>query len=238
MPRTQYRLHWPPVTRPVIVISVITAALWLAQVLSPELKKFVLQQLVVHGATLPTLKPWAIFTYPLWHFDFPQLLFHLLALYLFGADLKQEIGAARWWGALGAGAVAGGLAAALVAWPLALTYPLAGLGPATMALIAAFCWRRWDAELNLFFIPMSGKFMFALILGFATLGPLAGGAPQLAAAELAGAAAGIGVLIGRALPKTIRLRFHYWRIQRNLKIVARTPEHDDPKRRRDGTWIN
>lgn len=238
MPRTQYRFYWPPVTRSLIAIAVVTSALWLASVLSEDLRALALNQLTVQGQTLPALRPWAMLTYPLWHFDFIQLLFNLLAIYLFGADMERELGRRRWWAVLGAGALAGGLAAALVAWPLAMRAPLAGLGPASIALIAAFCWRRWHDELNFFFIPMPGKFMFALILGLATLGPLAAGAPHIAAAELAGAAAGIAVLQGRALPKSIRLRFHYWRIQRNLKLVAKTPEHDDARRRKDGTWIN
>jgi membrane associated rhomboid family serine protease len=238
MPSSNYRFYWPPVTRPVIAISVVTSALWLATIFSTPLRDLAMVQLSVQGSTLPAMRPWAILTYPLWHFDFLQLLFHLLALYLFGSELTREIGARRWWATLTAGALAGGLAAALVAWPLDLGYPLAGLGPATMALIAAYCWRRWEQDLNFFFIPMPGKFLFALILGFATIGPLFNGVPHIAASELAGAAAGVGVIGGRDLLKAIRLRFHYRRIQRNLKIVARNPDYDGSKRRKDGTWIN
>jgi membrane associated rhomboid family serine protease len=108
MPSSNYRFYWPPVTRPVIAIGVVTSALWLATIFSTPLRDLAMVQLSVQGSTLPAMRPWAILTYPLWHFDFLQLLFHLLALYLFGSELTREIGARRWWATLTAGALAAG----------------------------------------------------------------------------------------------------------------------------------
>lgn len=236
--RVQYQLHKPPMTRGVIILAALLVGSWLSTVLIAPWRAIVEGHLMIDGGTLPALELWAPLTYALFPRDFLMIVFDVLMLYFFGAELESRWGAKRWWGTIAGAAVAGGVLGALVAWPVGTARLIGGFAAPVMALVAAYCWGMWSQRVNLFFIELTGKSMLALFVGLDLLFALLSLDPTFFAVRLGGL--GVGLLSAAGL-SNLRKRYHYWRVRRNMRVVARTPEDDGggvKRKRDDGTWIN
>lgn len=236
------QLVWPKPTRSTIALLVLLASAWLATVLVTPLRETIIpQQLAITGDTLGKLKLWSLLTHALWSRGFADLLFGCLVLYLFGAELGHVWSPKKWWATLLAATLVGGLFAALSALVITPPQPYVGMGAATSALFAAYCWRHWDHTLHLLALEVKGKALLGFFLGLDLLFGVLSGDPAYLAARLAGTAVGLLSAMNLGTLQDMRLRYHSWRVRRNLKIVARNPEADpirDRRKTRDGDWIN
>ena len=238
---SQVRVAWPPLQRPVLVLGATLLALRLLMVAAAPLKAFALTELVLHAQSLPSLKLWAVLTHALWSTSFGALFFDLFALYLFGAEVLRDWGLKRWSLALGLGALLGGLLGALSLWAMPGPQPpLGGMGAATMALVAGYCHQRWDQTLSMIVFELKGKALLGLFIALDLLMTVFSGSPTTLLWHLGGVAAGLIVAAQLYSPRRLILHLKYWKIRRNLKVIARTPEADarDARRRNDGQWIN
>lgn len=238
--QTQMRLAWPPLTRNIIIVGVVLFVVRMAMVLIEPFGIMAKQSLTLSASTLTSLQLWSTLSYGVLATSFGQLFFDLLALYLFGAEVDQWWSGKKWWLTVLAATIVGGLLGALVLWVQGAPGVIGGFGAPVMALIAAYCWQYWDRPMNFFFIELKGKILLGLFL---TLDILLGisaffsNRPSMLGIHLGGLAVGLLVASDLWRPKQLMLRIKYWKVRRNMKLIARTPE-DDPRRRQDGTWIN
>lgn len=233
------RLSWPPLTRQVIAIGVTLLALRLAMIIASPLKELVTTQLLLGSANISQLKLWVIATHALWATDFGALFFDMFALYLFGGALEQRWSRSKWWTAIAMAVLFGGALGALTLWLVPSATLIGGFGAPVMGFVAAYCIEHWRSRLNFFFIELSGKTLLAFFIGLDVLFALLNMSPHMLAMHLGGVAAGALVAHDLYNPKRLVLHFKYWKIRRNLKVIAKTPEAGtSQKRRKDGQWIN
>jgi membrane associated rhomboid family serine protease len=238
MSSSQYQLAWPPLTRSFLVLAGVLFSAWLAFIAITPLKELAIAHLMLNATTLPSLKLWAVFTHALFPTNFGQLFFDLALIYMFGADMEQVWGRARWAGVMVVALLVGGALGALMLWVQAAPGTLGGFTAPTTALITAYCVARWDRTIRLFVFDIPGKWvlgLFALLnLGVAISALFQGVASPLGLI-LGGAA--VGALAGKDLlsPRRIKLWWRHRQARQNLKIV-RTPE--DPRKNKDGQWLN
>lgn len=236
------QLAWPRPTRSTIALLATLCAAWLASVLVAPLRETLIpRDLAITADTLGQLKLWGLLTHALWTRSFVDLLFQGMILYLFGAELGHVWSPKKWWGTLLAATLTGGLLAALTALVITPPQPYIGMGAATNALFAAYCWRHWDRSLHILAMEIKGKALFGFFLGLDLLFALLSADPAMLLARLAGAGVGLLSAMNLGTLQDMRLRYHSWRVRRNLKIVARNPEADparDRRKTRDGDWIN
>lgn len=233
------RLNWPPLSRQIIAIGVTLLILRLAMVIAAPLKGLVSAQLLLGSANVTQLKLWVIATHALWPTDFGALFFDMFALYLFGGALEQRWSRSKWWVAVALSILFGGALAALSVWLVPSATLIGGFGAPVMGFVAAYCVEHWRSRLNFFFVELSGKTLLAFFVGLDLLFALLNANPQMLALHLGGVAAGALVAHDLYHPKRLVLHFKYWKIRRNLKVIAKTPEANaSQKRRKDGQWIN
>lgn len=241
----QYRIDRPPLSRGVIIVWVVLVAGWLARVLVEPLRAVMDAHVAISSANLDAWSLWTPLTYWAFEADVFPLVLHGALAYLFGADVEARKGAKTFWGTMAAGAALGGLVAAAFTWGATLAGatlpPILGFDAAISALVAAYCWMYWDREMRFFTFELDGK---VLLAGFATLNAVFAIItlhPGVLGMHLGGYAAGLLVGSGMQAPKQLRKHFHYWRVRRRMKIVARTPEDDDVaagRKKKNGEWIN
>ena len=239
----QLILHTPRPTRGVIALIAITAAGWLLPVLIAPLRELIVERLLIDGATLGQGELWSALTHGLFSLDFLGALLGAAMIYFFGSEVARRCGDRRLLLTALAATIAGGAVAIPAAWAFGLEAPLSGPMAAVGALIAMYCWQLWRRPLHFFFIELTGKSMLALFLAFDFLIALLAVDPTSFIVRLVGALVGLLVASDSFRPAQLKRRYHYWRVRRNLKLVARTPEQPDDaaarrRRRPDGTWIN
>lgn len=129
--------------------------------------------------------------------SFSHALWSLVGLYFLTTDLEKRWGAARLLRFLGLSVLFGNLAVFLVTLiPLghAMFHPPIVFGPMAAISATAMAWSKDNANRSVrlfFFLPVNGKALAWITLGFAVLSPLFGqGAPEGAAAPFGGILAG------------------------------------------------
>ena len=233
-PAQQLHFRRPTPTRGVILLVALCLIGWLAVVIFEPLRLIYQTDLILSQSSISNLRLWTILSHAFFPYDFLDLFLSALMLYLFGSEVAQEKGDARWLGYMLGATLIGGLLAA----PIALTLGGAGHGPdaAVSACIAMYCWQIWDRTVHFFTIELKGKTMFFAFLLIDFLFALITLNPTLLLIKAGGALAGLLFATDTWRPTKLRRYYHYWRVKRNLKVVARTPE--DKRRTRDGEWLN
>lgn len=239
-PSPQVRIVWPPLTPHVIAIAATLFAVRMVMVVAAPVKVMAVDMLVLNAQTLTSLQLWAILSHVLFSLDFGSLFFDLLGLYMFGGELQQRWGKRKWYGAIGLAALLGGLFAALSLWLSPSHLMIGGFGAPVMAFVAGYCREHWEKRLNFFFVELQGKMLLGFFVGLDVLVALLNASPHMFALHLGGLLAGLLIADDLYKPKRLMLHFKYWKIKRNLRVVAKTPEADGKhkQRRDDGQWIN
>jgi membrane associated rhomboid family serine protease len=208
-------------TRGAIALLVVEVGLFLGYALldAPEWVR-------AHLAMTPRLalgrEPWQLLTSGVVHLGITTLFFDALTIWIFGTAVEQQVGRARMLTAFVAGQLAGALAQAAVGRAVAPTMLIAGCGPGTMALVAAFGVVYSRVPLSLFGVAdMRGRTMALLVLGFTFAQLLMRLDLVTMAGMAAGALAGWAVLSNAASSLTTlwdRLRLR--RLRRRYKVIS------------------
>lgn len=233
----QFLAHTPQLTPGVIGLIVVCVVGWLAAVIFEPLRNVVIDSMLLDATTIPQLELWGILTHAVFPREFFGMVISCVMLWLFGSDIARRVGDAKWLGVMCVATVVGGTLGALVAWPFGGPLQISGPSAALTACIAMYCWNVWDRRMNLFFLELTGKSMLGLFLALDFVFAIMSLNPTHLFVQLGGALVGLLFASGSWKPTILRRHFHYWRVKRNLKIVARTPEADI-RRNKDGSWIN
>ncbi len=234
----QLALHTPQPTKGVIGLIAVCAICWLAAVIFEPLRTVVIDSMLLDATTIPQLELWGVITHAIFPREFFALVLSGLMLWLFGSDVARRTGDAKWLGVMVLATLVGGTLGALIAWPFGGPMQISGPGAAVSASIAMYCWNIWNRRTHLFFLELTGKSMLGLFLAIDFVMALFSLNPTHLLVQLGGALVGLAAASGTWRPSLLKRHYHYWRVKRNLKIVARTPETDDRRRKKDGTWIN
>ena len=237
---SQLAFRRPPLHPAIIAIAILLFVLWLATVLIAPFRTLVDAHLVIDAATIPDLELWAPLTYALFPRAFLTLLFDVVLLYFFGAELAQTWTPKRWWGMIVTSAILGGLVAMPIAWLIAPKMAVGGFLAATGACLGAYCWGMWRRDVHLGFIEINGRMLLLIFLALEVLLSLF--ALDFARLGARLAAVGIGILFAQNAGLSMwKKRFAYWRVRRRMKVIARTPEDEHieaGRKKKDGSWIN
>lgn len=221
-PRRRPRNTWG--LRPSPGVIGILAALIVVYVLDAALRhpSFVLAHLALHPHLGLGREPWQLFTSAFIHVQFGALLSSVIAIWLFGTPVEEQLGRARLFAVLFGATVTGSIASALCAFWLAPHTVLTGAGPAQMASIAAFGVAFGKQRLNLFgLVEMRGSTCAWLFLGLSVIFYLIG-------ADVIGLAGGVvGAGVGALIAEGTRLggvrrwpeRFRRWRVRRRYRVI-------------------
>lgn len=237
----QLRIAWPRATRNFLIIAAALTLAWVAQLfITPLREQLIPQTLALTPTSFPELELWAVLTHALCSNNLLDVLFQLLILYLTAETLERVWSGKKWWGTLLAATVVPGALVGLWGWGVGMSAPFVGIAAPVSAFFAAYCWQSWNRPLYLFTIEIQGKKLLAGFLLLDVLLGLFGAGPVYVIARLSGAGIGLLSAMNLGTLKDIRLRYHSWRVRRNMRIVARNPEAKVGPRRRtdDGEWIN
>jgi membrane associated rhomboid family serine protease len=195
MPRPQrvYRVRPEPATSRallgLIAANVAVFALW---VLGGRHNAFLSANFLVSDDRVLTGRVWTLLTSEFSHTDPMHLLFNMLALWVFGRDVEQVIGSARFIGLYLAGAVAASVAH--VVWNLigAHGVPALGASGAVMAIAVVFGGLFPTRTLMVnFFVPVPAAIAVGIYVLLDVAGVIGGGGATAHAAHLGGAAVGL-----------------------------------------------
>lgn len=230
----QLQFRRPTPTKGIIAFIALCLVGWLAMVLFEPLRQMSGADLLLTQTSVKTLHLWTILSHAIFPTDFLDLFFSGLMIYLFGSEVAQLHGDKKWLGFMLGATALGGLLAA----PIALLLGGLASGPdaAVNACIAMYCWQIWNRTVHFFTIELTGKTMFFAFLLLDFLFALFSMNPTLLAVKAGGALAGLLFASGTWRPNKLRRHYHYWRVKRRLKVVARSPE--DGRRTKDGEWLN
>lgn len=172
---------------------------------------------------------------------FGHALWSLLGLYFLTTDLEKRWGGARLLRFLGASVVLGNLTVLAVSYvPLKneIFHPGIAFGPMAAITATAMAWAKENATRQIrlfFFLPISGRTLFWITIGFAVLALLfMQGAPEGAAAPFGGILAGMA-LGGTPSPvHSIWLRLRLARLRRQkhtltVDSITGAPSSDRPR---------
>jgi len=176
--------HLPPVTKALILICV---GVFAVQQLLPFVGLFALWPLQSGN-----FMPWQVLSYAFLHGDFTHLLFNMLALWMFGAEIERLWGPRRFMQFLLASSIAAAVIQLVWTFLIGSRVPTLGASGATYGLLLAFGMLFPNRTIMLLIppIPMKAKFFVAifgaleLVLGvmgpggiahFAHLGGMLGG---------------------------------------------------------------
>jgi membrane associated rhomboid family serine protease len=220
----QYRVVWPPVTTGIKVLGAILVALWILPIFLSDLRALIDQHGVLTPSSLVSV-PWTILTHGFFERDFLSVFFSILALWLFGGELEARWGRRKWWIVQVVALVLGGL---VIGGFMAIMGQgvFSGWKTPIMALVGAYCIRQWDAPLNFFFIPMTGKSMLAFFVGLSAVMVVISGQYWLLGSDLVGVLVGWGATrsggpkggLG-AMIRDLRTRWRLQQARRRLKVV-------------------
>lgn len=226
----QYRMKWPPFTANLKGLAIVLFTLWFASVMVAPLGEFVGRYMLVsQDAVLQDFQVWTVLTYSLWHADFMHLLFNLIVLWLFGAEVDQRWSTTRWWRFNALCALGGGVAVVLSQLIFQSFHPTLGYSGAVMGVVAAFAWHNWERTIYLFFFPMKGKVLLLVFIALDIFIVVVGREPISVAAHLGGMATGLLIVSGWWRPRRWKLawqRRKYKKHREQFQIVQRDPESD------------
>ena len=226
----QHQLKWPPFTRNIKGLAVVLFILWFASVMIAPLSDFVGGFMLVSAAAVVwEFQVWTLVTYSLWHADFMHLLFNVVVLWLFGAEVDQRWSAARWWRFNALCALGGGAAVVLSQLVLQSFHPTLGYSGAVMGVVAAFAWYNWDRTIYLFFFPMKGKVLLLVFIAVDIFIVVVGREPISVAAHLGGMATGLLIVSEWWRPKRWKLAWQRRKFKKHreqFQIIQRDPESD------------
>lgn len=239
MAQVQYKLVWPPVTKPMIALAVVLVVLWLGGLEGAPLHELVRDNLtltldnVAQGAAV-----WSIFTYGFVEREFFGVLFPLLALWLIGGELATAWRPAKFWGMQAVAITLGGAASLALLWLFDSPLEVRGYQAAVMAVIAAYCWRVWRSPRQFFMWQMTGRTLLLLFVGFGVVIALFSRHWPALVLDAAGLLTGFAFSARSLHPRDLRTRIRLWRARRKLTLV-KAPEDDQPPRKTaDGQYIN
>ncbi len=226
----QQQLRWPPFTANIKGLAIVLFTLWFASVMIEPLGGFVGNYMLVSGAAvIDEFQVWTLFTYSLWHADFMHLLFNVVVLWLFGAEIDQRWSKLRWWRFNALCAVGGGAAVVVSQLLIQSFHPTLGYSGAVMGVVAAFAWHNWDRTIYLFFFPMKGKVLLPVFIVLDIFIVVVGREPISVAAHLGGMATGLLIVSGWWRPRRWKLayqRHKHKKHREQFQIVQRDPESD------------
>jgi membrane associated rhomboid family serine protease len=141
----------PPVTKALMLIC--TALYCIDQLLGGTLPVF--QWMVLWPVNSSQFWPWQLVTYSLVHANFVHLIFSLLGLWMFGAELEMRWGRQRYLQMLAASVLAAGISQAGLGWLLGSALPAFGSSGAIYGLLLAFALEFPRRQFDLVgFLPM------------------------------------------------------------------------------------
>jgi membrane associated rhomboid family serine protease len=189
------------------------------------------------------LQPWTLLTSGLVTLGLSHVMWSLVGLYFLTPTLESQWGGARLVRFLVTAVVLGNLVVALVSLvPLKhhIFHPEIAAGPSAAIAAVAIAWSRQNAHrqfMFMFFLPMTGRMLFFITVGFAVLYVLFGEAPPEGAFALFG-----GILTGvlfagspspaRAAYLRLKLFFLRRRGGGNLTVESITGIGDRPRPKR------
>lgn len=219
---SQMRVMWPPVTPGVKILIGILAGLWLLPIFVEPIRQWIVHYGVLQSDSIVG-QPWTLITHGFFERDFLGMLFSGIALWLFGSELEQRWGQKKWWIVQGIALVLGGLVIAGIMWMVGADSGFSGWRTPVMALVAAYCIRLWNAQLNFFFIPMTGKTMLAFFVGLSVVMAILAQAWWMLGTDAVGVLVGYLALNNRSSlgfrVRDLKTRFRLWRARRRMKLV-------------------
>lgn len=238
MNQPQYRLAWPPITKPMIGLFVAFFVLWLGALQGAPLHEVTRDYLTLTADGITErYAVWSLGTYAIFHRDFFGILFAVIAVWLFGGELAERWSAKKFWGVQVVAAFVGGLFCLPFVLLFDASIAVQGYHASSMALVFSYCWLRWRTPQHFFFFEMTGRTMLLLFLGLGALVSVMGHWPTIVL-DLAGVVVGFVASQGKLNLRELRTRFRMWQARRRLKVV-RSPEDDGPRRKNaDGMYIN
>jgi membrane associated rhomboid family serine protease len=185
-------LHWSATT----ILLVINIVVFLLQrtVVSPFFSQDYL------ALSLDGLKHgfvWQLFTYQFLHGSWLHIIFNSLALFFFGRAVESMLGARRFTQLYLWSGIMGGLLQMLFALLIPQIYggSVVGASAGVSGLVATFAMMNWSNRFTLllyfFPVPMSGRTLLWLSIGFAILGMLFPSGNVAHAAHLGGILGGV-----------------------------------------------
>lgn len=212
-----------------IALTVIFFGVWFGGVMTSAQASVIEWGALTAPGVLENYRVWTFLTHPFIQTDFLGILFAVIAVWLFGGELEKSWGTARFWMVVMGASVLGGLFTFPFQVFLAPETPLLGFHAPILALITAYCRRKWHDQLHFFFFPMSGKTMFLFFAGLSiVMGIFAHWI--VIPADIAGILVGwfVDRRGGGVSLRDLKTRFRMWRARRRLKVV-KSPEDDKRK---------
>ena len=210
--------RFPPGVQWLLIVNVVVFILhWLGPPLSVILRQLAL----IPAQAVAGLRVWQVFTYMFLHAGVWPLVWNMLALWMFGAELERTWGTQKFLRYYLTCGVVGGIAAIILTYSFGQqNLPVAGSNAAIYGLLAAYALVFPDATLLFgFLIPMKSKY-FVLIIGaivFFQTFPVSIGETAL----LVGMLAGYLLLRGKGLQIQIRqpliASYKVWKLRRARK---------------------
>lgn len=229
----QGRIAWPPFTKNIKITLGVLVAFFLAS-LPKVVYEYVSEYLLLsRDAVIADYEVWTLLTYALFHHDFAHILFNGVALWMFGSYLDQIWDAKRFWWHSILCALGGGIAVLLTQLVFGMSVPTLGYSGAVMGLIAAYAWYNWNRRINLFFFPITGKWMLVLFLGLDIFMVVFARQPVSISGHLGGMVVGLLLVTGYWRPSKLEQIYRRWKTKRNLRDVSKNPD-----RKRNGKWVN
>ncbi len=193
-------------TSPVsFTLIAVTSAIFVAGFLSPEIDRWLIQNLSLANFLVAEGEWWRIFTAALLHGSLMHLFFNMYALYLFGPRLEQQVGSPAFASLYVASAGVGGMVSYMFGSPAQVSIGASG---AIFGLFGAWIFVAWKMRGT-----PGGRAMFnqlGILLAINLALPLLVGGIDWRA-HLGGLAAGIGIAwmwsmlaVGRPNARTIR----------------------------------
>jgi membrane associated rhomboid family serine protease len=184
---------------------------------------------------------WRLFSYGLLHEGVGHLIGNLLLFYFFGLDIEQQFGGKRLLTLTALCIVGGGVLATLSALVgLSPSNPVIGASAGGLGLLV--CWSLIHARrtIRLFgIIPLTGKQLLYLSVGFEILLAVSPGGASSSAAHLGGMVTGWALITGGINPKRWRQKARLASLRRQMK-KKRQPKLDVIKggKTKDDQWLN
>jgi len=131
--------------------------------------------------------PWQLLTYGFLHGDHMHLLFNMIGLYLFGRELENRWGSARFLKFYlicvgGAGLIQLAIASSMLASGMTPPYPTVGASGGVYGVLLAFAWMFPRREIMLLFppIPLQARYLVMILGAVSLFGGFSGIMPGIA----------------------------------------------------------
>lgn len=154
----------PPVIKNLLIINVLVFAI--TNLAGPRVEEFMYVNFALFHWQSPLFKPWQLFTHMFMHGDFMHLLFNMLALWMFGKEIENELSSKRFilfYLVCGIGASLCYLGVLSLSGSPALNVPMVGASGAIFGLLFAFGYLYPNVTIyfNLLF-PIKAKYFVAI----------------------------------------------------------------------------